>query len=133
MAQVFRALTDLSPSLHPLSVPLLSGLLHPRSTPTTPEPDAPTVDGSPAPSPPPQTDNNRNHPIYNPLGKYALQVYLAGRWRCLVLDDRFPVTEHDEPLLLTGRGEGELWPSLIAKAVYYLWEVTGARAKSDGE
>ena len=79
----------------------------------------------------PQVAETRK-PIYNPAGKYAVKVFLAGKWRMLLVDDTVPLGPYEEPLLLTSPNTGELWPTILAKAVYQLWDMVGGREKSDG-
>lgn len=70
-------------------------------------------------------------PIYNPAGKYVVKVFLAGKWRMLEVDDRVPLGPYSEPLFLSSSNEGELWPTILSKAVYTLWDMVGGRSKSD--
>ena len=79
----------------------------------------------------PQAPTTRK-PIYNPTGKYLVKVFLAGKWRMLEVDDRVPLGPYSEPLLLSSSKEGELWPTILSKAVYTLWDMVGGRLKSDG-
>ena len=79
----------------------------------------------------PQSPATRK-PIYNPAGKYVVKVFLAGKWRMLEVDDRVPLGPYSEPLLLSSCNEGELWPTILSKAVYTLWDMVGGRSKSDG-
>jgi len=49
------------------------------------------------------------------------------------VDDRIPVGDYDEPLILTSGNLGELWPTILAKAVYQLWDRVGGRGKAGGD
>ena len=77
--------------------------------------------------------NQAGKPVYNPAGKYIVKVFLAGKWRMLEVDDTIPVGEYDEPLILTSGIVGELWPTILAKAVYLLWDKVGGRSKVAGD
>lgn len=68
------------------------------------------------------------HPVYNPFGKYAVKLFVAGAFRKVVVDDRLPVDVLGRPLLTTTSLK-ELWPALIGKAVIKaLGPVTGVQA-----
>jgi hypothetical protein len=68
------------------------------------------------------------HPVYNPFGKYAVKLFVAGAYRKVVVDDRLPVDVLGRPLLAT-TSRKELWPALLGKAIIKaLGPVTGAQA-----
>lgn len=68
------------------------------------------------------------HPVYNPFGKYAVKLFVAGAFRKVVVDDRLPVDVLGRPLLSTTSLK-ELWPALIGKAIIKaLGPVTGVQA-----
>jgi hypothetical protein len=64
-------------------------------------------------------------PVYNPAGKYAVKVFVAGRWRKLLIDDRIPCDANRTPCFVTSKTKGELWPSLLSKAIYKLINLYG--------
>lgn len=61
-------------------------------------------------------------PIYNPLGKYYVKLWLNGVARVVVVDDTLPIDRHSNILAshTSSNGEGrhqlELWVSIIEKA-----------------
>lgn len=59
-------------------------------------------------------------PAYQPGGKYAVRMWEQGAWRLIVVDDRMPVGSSGELLLPTSTNALELWPLLLAKALYKL-------------
>ncbi|KPI90869.1 putative calpain-like cysteine peptidase putative cysteine peptidase Clan CA family C2 [Leptomonas seymouri] len=68
------------------------------------------------------------HPVYNPFGKYAVKLFVAGAYRKVVVDDRLPVDVLGRPLLTTTSLK-ELWPALLGKAIVKaLGPVTGVEA-----
>jgi hypothetical protein len=64
----------------------------------------------------PQSSEGR--PCYNPNGKYCVKLYLAGRWRRVAVSDAVPVSESGRCLLPRSSEALELWPTLLAKALY---------------
>uniref|UniRef100_A0A8R1HS41 Calpain catalytic domain-containing protein n=1 Tax=Caenorhabditis japonica TaxID=281687 RepID=A0A8R1HS41_CAEJA len=60
--------------------------------------------------------DSHGKPIYNPLGKYFIKFHINGVWRKVVIDDYFPVDEHDRMMCSTTENKGELWVSLLEKA-----------------
>jgi hypothetical protein len=64
-------------------------------------------------------------PIYNPAGKYAVKVFAAGKWRKLLIDDRIPCDDNRTPCFVRSTKPGELWPSLLSKAIYKLINLYG--------
>lgn len=64
-------------------------------------------------------------PVYNPAGKYCVRLYLAGKWRKVYVDDAIPVTVDGRPALASSADRLELWPLLLAKAVYAVYSACG--------
>jgi len=56
------------------------------------------------------------HPIFNPAGKYAVKLWYNGAPRCVIVDDRFPMTEEGHYLCSFSKDPNELWISIIEKA-----------------
>jgi len=125
MASIFRCLSNFVGSF--------------SSAPEPPAVNAETgeVEGAVSPSKTPflweaiHPQDKRGKPVYNPDGKYAVKVFVGGKWRMLEINDSMPLGAYDEPLILSSGKEGEIWPMILSKACYYLWDVTGARIKSD--
>ena len=61
-------------------------------------------------------------PAYQPGGKYAVKLWEQGAWRMVIVDDRMPVDSSGELLVPTSTNALELWPLLLAKALYKLAE-----------
>jgi len=55
-------------------------------------------------------------PTYNPAGKYAVKLYVAGAFRRILIDDRLP-TDGFGQCILTVTESKEIWPALLAKAM----------------
>eukprot|EP00730_Choanoeca_flexa_P003006 TRINITY_DN11259_c0_g1_i4.p1 TRINITY_DN11259_c0_g1~~TRINITY_DN11259_c0_g1_i4.p1 ORF type:complete len:1385 (+),score=350.34 TRINITY_DN11259_c0_g1_i4:48-4202(+) len=66
----------------------------------------------------PQDANGQ--PEYNPSGKYAVKLYWMGAWRKVLIDDRIPVVDNDQWQLPRTPYTGELWLTLITKAILKL-------------
>ena len=60
-------------------------------------------------------------PAYNPSGKYAVRLFEQGAWRMVVVDDRMPFV-HGTLLVPSSASRLELWPMILAKALYKLSE-----------
>jgi hypothetical protein len=56
---------------------------------------------------------------------YYVKLFFAGGWRAVAIDDRCPVNKHGSPLITTSACTRELWPLLLAKAVYKLFTLAG--------
>ncbi|KAJ1391121.1 hypothetical protein B484DRAFT_286609 [Ochromonadaceae sp. CCMP2298] len=67
-------------------------------------------------------------PCYNPSGKYAVRLYLSSKWRKVYVDDKVPLREDGSPALACSADSYELWPLLIAKAVYTVFSACGYTA-----
>jgi Calpain family cysteine protease len=66
----------------------------------------------------PQDSSGR--PCYNPAGKYVVQLWAAGEWRRVTVDDRVPLTAAGTQLLPCTADSRELWPLLLSKALLKL-------------
>lgn len=64
-------------------------------------------------------------PVYNPLGKYCVRLYLAGRWRKVYVDDSVPVRSDGRPALAGSEDKCELWPMVLSKAIYRVYSACG--------
>lgn len=62
--------------------------------------------------------NEAGVPIYNPGGKYCVKLFVKGQWRKVMIDDTFPVNKKDKAKILSSTDTSELWPSILAKAIY---------------
>ena len=81
------------------------------------------------------TENNENHflrkiypqdkngvPIYNPSGLYWVKLFHMGKYRKIVIDDKFPVhKETFENFLPQCTSPYELWPLILTKAIIKLY------------
>jgi len=65
------------------------------------------------------------NPRYNPAGKYCLKVFFSGKWRKLTIDDTVPVNDEGDILLTSSQTPGELWPTILAKAIYKMQAIAG--------
>ena len=63
-------------------------------------------------------------PCYNPAGKYLLKLWLAGKWRRVLIDDRLPFIGNDV-VIASSCDNRELWPSLLVKGLYKVWAKLG--------
>ena len=61
-------------------------------------------------------------PAYQPGGKYAVKLFEQGSWRMVVVDDRMPFDGYGNLLVPSSTSKLELWPLLLAKALYKLEE-----------
>ena len=67
----------------------------------------------------------RGRPSYNPKGKYVVKLWVAGAWRAVTIDDRMPVDANGYLVLSSSAGSPrELWPTLMAKALYKLYSMS---------
>lgn len=64
-------------------------------------------------------------PCYNPSGKYAVKLFLAGKWRKVYVDDSIPLNAAGEVALATSADPLELWPLLLSKAIYTVYTACG--------
>jgi len=51
-------------------------------------------------------------------GKYIVRLHYMGYWRRIVVDDTIPVDKDGRPLLPRTSNNFELWPMLLAKALF---------------
>lgn len=58
-------------------------------------------------------------------GKYHVKLFFGGSWRIVVVDDRVPVDEAGNMLLCHSSEQREMWPTILAKAVYKLLHDVG--------
>lgn len=70
----------------------------------------------------PQLPSGR--PVYNASGKYAVKLFLAGKWRKVIVTDTIPITA-DGPAISSSQEGLELWPVLLSKAVYSVYTACG--------
>lgn len=56
-------------------------------------------------------------PIYNPGGKYAVKLFVLGKWRRVDIDDRLPVDGEGHIAFLSSSMRSEIWPALLTKAL----------------
>ncbi len=54
-----------------------------------------------------------------------MRLYLAGQWRRVYVDDSVPTTIDGTPALAGSSDRLELWPLLLAKAVYAVYSACG--------
>ena len=59
-------------------------------------------------------------PIYNPKGKYIIKLYLMGKERKVIIDDKIPFTCDDEFVFPGCEKVEEIWPILFTKALIKL-------------
>lgn len=65
-------------------------------------------------------------PVYNPSGKYCVRLFLAGQWRKVYVDgDTIPMREDGTPAIATSEDKYELWPFILAKAIYTVFSACG--------
>mmetsp|Transcript_30829 Transcript_30829/g.52157 ORF Transcript_30829/g.52157 Transcript_30829/m.52157 type:complete len:547 (-) Transcript_30829:178-1818(-) len=64
-------------------------------------------------------------PCYNPAGKYYVRLYLSGKWRKVYVNDSIPVRADGTPAISCSEDKYELWPMLIAKALYTVYSACG--------
>ncbi|RNF15848.1 calpain-like cysteine peptidase [Trypanosoma conorhini] len=57
------------------------------------------------------------HPVYNPHGKYVVRLFIDGAFRRVTIDDYLPVDALGRPFL-TLTTQKEIWPALLAKAIF---------------
>ncbi|KDO17311.1 hypothetical protein SPRG_17265 [Saprolegnia parasitica CBS 223.65] len=67
----------------------------------------------------------RKLPVANPGGKYLVKLYVLGKWRRIEVDDRLPLDKNGKVLVLSSTLSTEIWPSLLAKAIYKVFAWLG--------
>ena len=77
----------------------------------------------------PQDANGR--PCYNPGGKYAVKLFVSGLWRKVLVDDLVPIDFNGSATLVSSRERRELWPIILAKAMYKVANLMGCAASRD--
>lgn len=70
-------------------------------------------------------------PCFNPAGKYCVRLFLAGKWRKVYVDDVIPLREDGRPALASSSDPHELWPLVLAKAIYAVYSACGYSAAVD--
>jgi hypothetical protein len=70
----------------------------------------------------PQLPSGR--PVYNASGKYAVKLFLAGKWRKVIVTDMIPMTA-DGPAIASSQEPLELWPVILSKAIYAVYTACG--------
>eukprot|EP00397_Hematodinium_sp_SG-2012_P003517 GEMP01003525.1.p1 GENE.GEMP01003525.1~~GEMP01003525.1.p1 ORF type:complete len:1353 (+),score=513.44 GEMP01003525.1:111-4169(+) len=73
-------------------------------------------------SPQTKTKEGKILPIVNPSGKYVVTLFLGGKWRQVMIDDRIPciATKHNTNShisALPASTTRSLWPSILGKAI----------------
>ena len=71
----------------------------------------------------PQTQHGR--PYFNSAGKYCVKLFVAGKWRKVYVNDDVPVDLQGIPAVASSSLPHELWPMLIAKAIYTVYTALG--------
>lgn len=64
--------------------------------------------------------NKHGQPCYNPNGKYVIKLVYNGIARKIVVDDLLPVSRESTLMCTFSTNKGELWASIIEKAVSLL-------------
>jgi len=59
-------------------------------------------------------------PAVAPTGRYAVRLFEQSSWRLVEIDDRVPFDADGRPLVPVSTERLELWPMLLAKALYKL-------------
>jgi len=73
------------------------------------------------------------NPIYNPVGKYIVKLFLNGMWRAVEIDDYLPMDQYGR-LLTAQSSKGQLWVPLMEKAylkVHGGYEFIGSNSSRD--
>jgi hypothetical protein len=63
-------------------------------------------------------------PCYNKCGKYCVKLFVGGKWRKVTVTDLFPVQDGFRAIA-SSSNPLELWPSILAKAVYTAFTASG--------
>lgn len=69
--------------------------------------------------------NSAGKPCLNPAGKYCVKLFFGGRWRKVTVSDVLPVAGDGRPALASSSENFDLWPSILAKAVYSVFSASG--------
>ena len=70
--------------------------------------------------------NKAGRACYNPSGKYCVKLFLAAKWRKVKISDTLPISADGRPAIASSSELYELWPSLLAKAVYTVYTACGS-------
>jgi calpain-7 len=80
-------------------------------------------------------DNVRHWPIISQNGRYWLRFYFNGAYRCVIIDDRLPISNSDRTLHIIDRNNPSLlWPALLEKAYLQIWggyDFLGSNSNTD--
>lgn len=63
--------------------------------------------------------NKHGQPCYNPNGKYVIKLVYNGIARKIIVDDLLPVSREGTLMCTFSTNKGELWASIIEKAVSF--------------
>lgn len=69
--------------------------------------------------------NQQGRPYFNSSGKYCVKLFIAGKWRKVYVNDDVPVDAQGIPAVASSSVAHELWPMLIAKAIYTVYTAFG--------
>jgi hypothetical protein len=64
-------------------------------------------------------------PCYNPSGKYCVRLFVGGAWRKVYVDDKIPLRADGSVALASSSEKYELWPIILAKAIYSVFSACG--------
>ncbi len=67
-------------------------------------------------------------PAVSPSGKYLVRVFYEGKWRRIFVDDRMPVDDEGNVLLVKTECPNEIWPYILAKAILKLFNSSNLSA-----
>jgi hypothetical protein len=71
-------------------------------------------------------------PTISLTGRYGVRLFDHSRWRLVEVDDRMPLDGQGRPLLPVSADPLELWPLILAKAVYKLSAAAPPPSSSSG-
>lgn len=60
----------------------------------------------------------RGVPVYNPGGRYAVKLFVLGKWRRVDVDDKLPVDVDGNIVYLTSAMRSEIWAAILTKALH---------------
>ena len=69
--------------------------------------------------------NKSGKPYFNIHGKYCVRLYMAGKWRKVTITDVLPLGADGRPAIASSYDIYELWPTILAKAVYTVYTACG--------
>ena len=70
-------------------------------------------------------------PAHSAAGKYAVKLFDQGMWRIVVVDDRMPFSASGAAMFPRSASALELWPLILAKALFKLSAATPAALTGD--